>query len=186
MAVLYRIGQKFQVLCPSAGPSSSMCKTLTLPGTEQTADGPGAVRPLRVVSIFNRYALRGGEEEVFETEIEMLANRGCTVTPVSIKTVPPEGIVSKAVLGLHAVWSGEWYRRITDLLVKERPSVVHVHNSFPVMSPSIYYACQDAGVPVVQTLHNYRLVCPGSLLYRDGRVCEDCVKGGLYQGVQHG
>jgi glycosyltransferase involved in cell wall biosynthesis len=143
-------------------------------------------RPLRIVSVFNRYALRGGEEEVFETEVEMLASRGCAVTPVSIRTVPPEGILAKAALGLHATWSAEWYTRFTDLLAKERPDVVHVHNSFPVMSPAIYHACQAAGVPVVQTLHNYRLVCPGSLFYRDGRVCEDCLKGGLHQGVLHG
>jgi glycosyltransferase involved in cell wall biosynthesis len=67
-----------------------------------------------------------------------------------------------------------------------RPDVVHVHNFFPLVSPAIYYACRDAGVPVVQTLHNYRLLCPGATFYRDGHVCEECPTHGLQRSVIHG
>jgi glycosyltransferase involved in cell wall biosynthesis len=163
-----------------------MCQSLTPFGSEHFATWAPRVRPFRVVSVFNRYAIRGGEEEVFEAEAEMLARRGCQVTPVSVKTEPPEGLLAKAAFGLRTIWSANWHERITELLIKESPDVVHVHNSFPVMSPAIYYACQTAGVPVVQTLHNYRLLCPGALFYRDGKVCEDCLEGGLRHGVQHG
>jgi glycosyltransferase involved in cell wall biosynthesis len=143
-------------------------------------------RPLRIVSIFNRYVFRGGEEEVFEAEAKMLTARDCQVTAVSVQTVPPEGTFAKLAFGLQATWSGSWHKKIRNLLLQERPDVVHVHNSFPMISPSIYYACRESGVPVVQTLHNYRLLCPGALFYRDGKVCEDCLEGGLRNSVRHG
>ena len=63
----------------------------------------------------------------------------------------------------------------SDAIARFRPDVVHVHNFFPLFSPAVYYACRTAGVPVVQTLHNYRLLCANSLLFRDGHVCEECV-----------
>ena len=163
-----------------------MFQTLTPISTEKDAGGAAEARPLRVVTVFNRYALRGGEEEVFEAEAEMLTARGCQVNAISIKTVVPDGPFSKATLGLQSTWSADWHKRISELLAKDRPDVVHVHNSFPLISPSVYFACQQAGVPVVQTLHNYRLVCPGTHFFRHGKVCEDCLEGGLYQGVRHG
>jgi glycosyltransferase involved in cell wall biosynthesis len=145
-----------------------------------------AARPLRIVSVFNRYVFRGGEEEVFEAEARMLAARDSQVTAVSVQTTPPEGPFAKVSFGLQATWSGSWHKRIRDLLIQERPDIVHVHNSFPMISPSIYYACHESGVPIVQTLHNYRLLCPGALFYRDGKVCEDCLEGGLRNSVRHG
>ena len=65
-------------------------------------------------------------------------------------------------------------RRCWQFLKEEKPDLVHFHNTFPLMSPSVYYACRDAGVPVVQTLHNARLFCPGGNLERNHRICEDC------------
>ncbi len=58
---------------------------------------------------------------------------------------------------------------------RERPDIVHVHNTFPVISPAVYYAANEEGIPVVQTLHNYRMLCPAATLFRDGHVCEDCL-----------
>lgn len=141
---------------------------------------------LRVVCVCNRYALRGGEEEVFEAEAALLAGQGCHVLPVSIKTQPPVSPIEKLKIGMRTTWSGDWHRKMEKILAQERPDIVHVHNVFPVMSPAIFYACKSAGVPVVQTLHNYRLLCPGSLFYRNGKVCEECLGGGLHHGVQHG
>lgn len=143
-------------------------------------------RPLRIVSVFNRYVFRGGEEEVFEAEAKMLTARDCHVNAVSVQTTPPDGAFAKVAFGLQATWSGSWHKKMRDLLLHERPDVVHLHNSFPMISPSIYYACRESGVPVVQTLHNYRLLCPGALFYRDGKVCEDCLEGGLHNSVRHG
>jgi glycosyltransferase involved in cell wall biosynthesis len=70
---------------------------------------------------------------------------------------------------------------------RERPDVVHVHNTFPVISPAVYYAANEAAIPVVQTLHNFRMLCPAGTLFRDGHVCEDCIgKRVPWPGVIHG
>jgi glycosyltransferase involved in cell wall biosynthesis len=71
------------------------------------------------------------------------------------------------------------------LLAREKPAIVHVHNTFVMISPSIFSACEEAGVPVVQTLHNYRLMCPAGAFYRDGHVCEEC-RESLWAGIRHG
>lgn len=77
--------------------------------------------------------------------------------------------------GVQAVWSRRTHRDMVALLQRERPDIAHFHNTFPLVSPSGYAACRRCGVPVVQTLHNYRLICPNALLVRDGRPCERCV-----------
>jgi len=94
--------------------------------------------------------------------------------------------MDKARVAIKAVWSDDWYGKFRAQLEETRPAVVHIHNFFPIISPLIYYACRDAGVPVVQTLHNYRLLCPGATFYRDGKICEDCLHGSLLNGVVHG
>ncbi len=66
------------------------------------------------------------------------------------------------------------------------PNIVHVHNFFPLLTPSVYDACREVGVPVIQSLHHYRTICPGALLMRDGQPCEDCLGGSPYQAVFHG
>lgn len=84
------------------------------------------------------------------------------------------------------LWSRQSHREISDLLQHERPDIMHVHNTFPLISPSIYHAAAVVGVPVVQTLHNYRLLCPQSDFLRDGKVCEDCLgKQVPWPGVVH-
>ena len=86
----------------------------------------------------------------------------------------------------RTIWSTNSEREISRLLAQKRPDVVHVHNTFFMISPSIYRACKAHGVPVVQTLHNFRLMCPSSTFFRDGKVCEECVDHGLWRGVYHG
>ncbi|MFL5496385.1 MAG: glycosyltransferase family 4 protein, partial [Gemmatimonadales bacterium] len=81
----------------------------------------------------------------------------------------------RVVLGGMAVWNRAAYRDLRRLLLSERPDLVHVHNTLPLISPAAYYAARAARVPVVQTLHNYRLLCPSGILFRDGQVCEACM-----------
>ena len=83
--------------------------------------------------------------------------------------------MGKFALLANTVWSRQHYRAIGERIAATRPDVAHFHNTLPLVSPSGYYAAKRAGVPVVQTLHNYRLVCPSALLFRDGSVCRDCV-----------
>ena len=86
-----------------------------------------------------------------------------------------------------AVWNGPVRRDLQRLIRRTRPDIAHFENTFPLVSPAAYYACHAEGVPVVQTLHNFRLLCSSGLLYRNGQVCEDCVgKRALWPGVVHG
>lgn len=86
----------------------------------------------------------------------------------------------------RSVWSRASNRRLRELLASHKPDVVHFHNPFPLVSPAAYWACSDTGVPVVQTLHNYRLLCPAATFFRDGRICEDCLgKTVTWPGVLH-
>jgi glycosyltransferase involved in cell wall biosynthesis len=141
---------------------------------------------LNIISVHNRYLLRGGEDEVFESEASLMTQYGWQVTPVIEQNTHPDGVLKKIGVAMDCVWSRRWYGEFTALLEKVKPDVVHIHNFFPLISPSIYYACRKAGVPIVQTLHNYRLLCPAATLYRDGDVCEECVQHGLLRGVRYG
>ena len=84
--------------------------------------------------------------------------------------------LQKASLGASTTWNRKAYARIRQLIAKERPDIAHCHNLLPLVSPAAYYACKSAGVPVVQTLHNYRLRCPSGTLYADGRICDECAR----------
>jgi glycosyltransferase involved in cell wall biosynthesis len=94
--------------------------------------------------------------------------------------------MSRVTLPGRTVWSSESFRRTRRALREEKSHVLHVQNFFPLLSPSIYYAARAEGVPVVQTLHNYRILCPSALFFRDGHLCEDCLGRRLpWPGVLH-
>lgn len=84
------------------------------------------------------------------------------------------------------VYSSDSKREIKELLRKQRPELVHVHNTFMMISPSVFEVCHEVGIPVLQTLHNYRLLCPAWTLSRNGEICEDCITGSLWNSVKHG
>lgn len=134
----------------------------------------------------NYYSLRGGEDSCFERESGLLASRGVNVVTYAVRSgdVAPR---QRLGVALRAVWSRPDYDALKEMIRRERPDVTHVHNSFPLMSPSVYHASQTMGVPVVQTLHNYRLLCPSALLLRGGAPCELCVgKRFAWPGVSFG
>jgi glycosyltransferase involved in cell wall biosynthesis len=127
-----------------------------------------------VLQIHNRYLTRGGEDESREAEVRVLREHGHRV----IEYVESNERV--AALGgwrtaLRALWSIESFRKADALIRREKPDVMVVHNFFPLVSPSIYYAARRHGIPVVQFIHNYRLFCPGATFFRGGRVCELCL-----------
>ncbi|NJN10977.1 MAG: glycosyltransferase family 4 protein [Richelia sp. RM1_1_1] len=141
---------------------------------------------MRILIIHNRYQVRGGEEECYEAEVSLLQQMGHQVE-VYEENNNHLTALNTAALAVRTVWSQKTYEDIKHCL-KQRPSdVVHVHNFFPLISPSIYYAAKSEGVPVVQTLHNYRLLCPNGLFFRDEQVCEDCMGKVIpYPGVLRG
>lgn len=129
---------------------------------------------MRILSVHSRYKIRGGEEEVFEAEIDLLRQKGHFVDVYEDNNARIDKL-TKANLALRTIWSQEAYQAVSDRLSAKAYDVVHVHNFFPLISPSIYYAAKAKSVPVVQTLHNYRLICPNGLFFRQGKVCEDCL-----------
>jgi glycosyltransferase involved in cell wall biosynthesis len=142
---------------------------------------------LRVIIVHNHYQQPGGEDVVVQDEYGVLASHGHQVRLLEASNDHIHRFSARAQTALTAVYSPSSRRRMAASISEFKPDLVHVHNLFPVFSPSIYYACNEAGVPVVQTLHNYRLICPSSILFRDDRVCEDCVsKLFAWPGVLHG
>mgnify|MGYP000656046149 CR=1 FL=1 len=141
---------------------------------------------MRIILLHNHYTQPGGEDAVFEAEKSLLERMGHEVVEFVEDNRRLNG-VNPFKVAVDAVWSRESYIKIKELIREKRPDVAHFHNTFLRISPAAYYACKEEGVPVVQTLHNYRLICPGALLMRDGRVCEDCVgKAVAWPGVVHG
>jgi len=124
---------------------------------------------------------------VFENEKKLLSEHGNQIITYERfnSEIDSFGIKEKAFLLGQSIWSRRTYNEIQSLIKKYSPDIAHVHNTFPLISWSAYKACSDLRVPVVQTLHHYRMICPGALLFRDGRVCEDCINGSLWNGVLH-
>jgi glycosyltransferase involved in cell wall biosynthesis len=136
--------------------------------------------------VHNHYRQPGGEDTVFEAEKALLERHGHEVVTFVEDNARLEG-VNPLKVAVNATWSREAQRNIHKLIEQARPDVVHFHNTFLRISPAAYYVVKDLGLPVVQTLHNYRLICPGALLMRDGKVCEDCLRKIVpWPGVVHG
>ena len=127
-----------------------------------------------VLVIHNSYRQRGGEDEVFHAEVELLRSRGHRVVTYRVSNDLVE-LKSRASLAAGTIWSSGSYAAIRKLIRSERPQLAHVHNTLPLISPAAYYAVKREGLPVVQTLHNYRLLCPAGTLFRNGAVCTECV-----------
>jgi len=141
---------------------------------------------VRILSVHNRYQIRGGEDECYEAEVSLLREKGHDVSLYE-ENNDRVAELGKVQLATKTVWSQEAYQTVRQQLSQHPCDVMHVQNFFPLISPSVYYAARAANVPIVQTLHNYRLLCSNALFFRDGKVCEDCL-GKLipYPGVQHG
>ncbi|PSB25596.1 glycosyltransferase family 4 protein [Stenomitos frigidus] len=141
---------------------------------------------MHILAVHNLYQIRGGEDECYEAEIKLLKDAGHEVDAYE-ETNDRVASLSKAQMAIKTVWSQDAYQAVKQRLAQQTYDVMHVQNFFPLISPSVYYAAREQGVPVVQTLHNYRLLCPNALFFRNGSVCEDCLgKAVPYPGVLHG
>lgn len=129
---------------------------------------------MRILSVHNLYQVRGGEDECCEAEEGLLREMGHSVE-VYQENNERIADLGKMQVALKTVWSAEAYKTLRCRLMEQTHDLVHVQNFFPLLSPSVYYAAKAERVPVVQTLHNYRLLCPNALFFRDGHVCEDCL-----------
>ncbi|HEY9653846.1 MAG TPA: glycosyltransferase [Coleofasciculaceae cyanobacterium] len=141
---------------------------------------------MRVLTVHNYYQQPGGEEQIWATESALLESYGHEVLRY---TVDNDGIkgMNPLLLAKNTVWNSDIYRDLRSLIREQKPQIAHFHNTLPIISPSAYYAVKDQGIPVVQTLHNYRLLCPNALFFRQGQLCEDCLgKPFPLPGVIHG
>jgi len=142
---------------------------------------------MKILLVHNRYQHAGGEDSVVAAEAKLLTQHDHEVESWSVDNKDlPGGLSGKIKIALTTGYSQASKTIALEKLRHFRPEVVHVHNFFPQISPSIYDACAEMQVPVVQTLHNYRLICPGALLMRDGKICELCINGSPYQAARYG
>lgn len=145
---------------------------------------------LRVLVVHNRYRSEqpSGEDTVVDQEVALLREAGHQVDRFERRSddIADMTLARKALVPLRVPWNPAARSALAERLRRERPDVVHVHNTFPLLSPSVLDACRDAAVPVVATLHNYTQVCPSGTLYRDGATCTACVGTFPLPALRHG
>jgi glycosyltransferase involved in cell wall biosynthesis len=141
---------------------------------------------VKILQVHNIYKLTGGEDSVLDAEKILLQKYGHNVSTFKVTNDNIKGFINKIKAGLSVSYSPKSKEELSLVLRDFKPDLVHVHNFFPLLTPSIYDACVEKNIPVIQTLHNYRTMCPGALLMRDGKICELCVKGSAYKSVLHG
>lgn len=145
--------------------------------------------PLNILLVHCHYRLPGGEDAVFAAERAMLERHGHRVFVYERSNEESTGSgaspLAKLLLPLQAIYSFKTRREVRALIRRHQIQLVHVHNTLLVISPSVFGAARAEGVPVVQTLHNFRIFCPSGILMREGRVCEDCPHHSLLCAVRH-
>jgi glycosyltransferase involved in cell wall biosynthesis len=145
---------------------------------------------MRILLAHNRYrsSAPSGENRVVDQEGEALAAAGHEVLRFERDSDEIEdwSRAKKASLPLRVFWNREAYRDLTVTLREQQPDVVHVHNTFPLLSAAVLHACRDAAVPVVATIHNRRLMCASGDFFRDGATCHACASGPPIPAVLHG
>lgn len=147
------------------------------PGAAPAARGASLLtEKLSLVLAHNYYRQRGGEDVVFEREAELLRSRGHRVALFTAESRLP-GLRQRAravCAALAGTYNRDAARHFAQLVRRFHPDLVHVHNTFPLLTPAVVSVCRRMRIPVVATLHNYRLLCPAATLYREGRICQDC------------
>lgn len=135
-------------------------------------------RTMRIVRVHNRYQMRGGEDIVFEVETTLLRQQGHQVEILEFDNhdIPEQrSVIDSVKLAGNTIWSTSARRRIGEQVDKFQPDIVHFDNTFPLISPAAYGVVRKRGVAVVQTLHNFRLLCPSGVLFHNNRLYEDNV-----------
>ncbi len=138
---------------------------------------------MHILLLHNTYQQAGGEDTTLENEKTLLRQHGHDVSVFTVSNDSIRGLWRKVATAWFTARSPWGKKQAGKAIEKYKPDLVHIHNFFPLLSPSVYEACRQAGIPVVQSLHNYRTVCAGTFLMRDGNLCEDCIHGTPYQAV---
>ncbi len=128
---------------------------------------------MKIVSVHGFYTLYGGEDVCFEEEKKLLESHGNEVHTYTVKNTDMDRMSKREMIG-KIFWNRESYNNVRELIQRVKPDILHVTNTFPLLSLSVYDAGYDENIPVVQSFHNYRISCPNAQFLRKGRVCEDC------------
>jgi glycosyltransferase involved in cell wall biosynthesis len=140
---------------------------------------------MRILLAHNYYQQPGGEDKVFACEASLLESNGHQVVRYTQHNDSVAGM-PLVKLAAKTVWNRSTYRELRQVIRRERPDVCHFHNTFPLMSPAVFHAARHERIPVVVTLHNYRLLCPAYTFMREGSVCEKCAsKPFAWPGIVH-
>ncbi|MEL7496743.1 MAG: glycosyltransferase [Planctomycetota bacterium] len=141
---------------------------------------------MKFLLVHNYYQQGGGEDRSFESEVELLRSNGHDVITYTRHNDDVEDMNLLSV-AMKTVWNQSTYRDVLKLIDREQPDLMHCTNTFPLISPSIYYAAKRRSVPVVQSLRNYRFLCVNASFYRQDQICERCINSSMaLPGVMHG
>ena len=143
------------------------------------------MRKIRILICHNTYQQKGGEDTVVKAEKRLLEDNGHEVQLYLVSNDQINNWKDKLKAGLNVSYSVKEKFKLKTFLQQNPVDIVHFHNTFPLLTPSVYEACNELGIPCVQTLHNYRLLCASALLLRNGNLCEKCVVGSPYHAVLH-
>ena len=141
----------------------------------------------KVLIVHNYYQIPGGEDTVVENEKKLLEKHGHEVVLYTRHNSELKGMSKsqKLLLPFSTIFNLKTYREVRRIIEEQNINVLHVHNTLNLISPSVYYAGFSKKIPVVQTVHNFRLLCPGATFFRDGHVCEECLEKGLSCAIKH-
>ena len=145
------------------------------------------MKQYRILQVHNFYQIPGGEDVVVRNEKRLLEEHGHKVYTYyrSNKELEKKSIVGKSILPFTAIYSFKTAREVKKIIKDNHIDIVHVHNTLTMVSPSVFYAAFACKVPVVQTLHNFRMLCPAGSFFRDNVICEECVTKGMKCAVEH-
>lgn len=153
---------------------------------DDKSDGHIDPKKQRILLVHNYYQIGGGEHTVFENETALLRSKGHFILTYIRRNDELKSNKWKLILSpFTTLWSIKTYREVRNLIKIEKIDVVHCHNTFPLISPSVYYAALSRNIPILQTIHNFRFLCPNGIFYRAGRVCEDCLEQSLTCSMKH-
>lgn len=140
-----------------------------------------------ILIVHNYYQIPGGEDIVVINEKRMLEKHGHKVFLYCRKNseLKEMGIIQKIIFPFDTIFNFKTYKDIQKIIKENNIDIVHVHNTLCLISASVYYAAKSKGIPIVQTVHNFRFLCPEGSFYRDGHICEDCIKKGLQCAIKH-
>ena len=142
---------------------------------------------MKILQIHNEYKFKGGEETVVENERDLLVKNDCEVFQLIRKNSNEiNNVFDEIKVAWNVVYSKKSKSIVFDKIKKINPDIVHIHNTFPLWSFSIIDACYEMKIPVVMTLHNFRLICAKGVFYRNNGICEICSKSSPLNAIRYG